>query len=240
MSPGLRYTATQGGGNAYYGFTPTVLRHIRAHTVWENLRNSVGVEKREGETLLTQGSGVPQPWAMLWNPVGILNTYGGISAPFSLGPRPLKFCGSRDCHKRAKRDGTVPALRTVSTGSVHTTISLGFASGVYATPAKKRDSHRRDSRLCTPFLTSAHALEAVSFFALSAFSTLFPRNLSLPYIYLSFILSAGSVHTTISPGFAGGVYACSKRWFPGLFRIALSKCRHFRVTQEAVKMVRVH
>ena len=177
VSPGLRYTATQGGGNAYYGFTPTVLRHIRAHTVWENLRNSVGVEKREGETLLTQGSGVPQPWAMLWNPVGILNTYGGISAPFSLGPRPLKFCGSRDCHKRAKRDGTVPALRTVSAGSVHTTISPGFAGSVYTTPAKKRDSLRRGSRLST-MLMVLRAPEAVPFFALFAFSTFFSRTSS--------------------------------------------------------------
>jgi len=47
-------------------------------TVLENRRNSVGVEKREGKTSLTQGSGVPQPWAMIWNPVGILNTSVGI------------------------------------------------------------------------------------------------------------------------------------------------------------------
>ena len=31
---------------------------------------------------LTQGSGVPQPWAMIWNPVGILNTYVGILIPY--------------------------------------------------------------------------------------------------------------------------------------------------------------
>ena len=52
------------------------------NVVWENRRNSVGVEKREGEILLTQGSGVPQPWAMIWNPVGILNTCVGISIPY--------------------------------------------------------------------------------------------------------------------------------------------------------------
>ena len=51
-------------------------------TVLEDRRNSVGVEKREGKTSLTQGSGVPQPWAMIWNPVGILNTCVGISIPY--------------------------------------------------------------------------------------------------------------------------------------------------------------
>ena len=43
-------------------------------TVLENRRNSVGVEKREGKTSLTQGSGIPQPWALFLNPVGILNS----------------------------------------------------------------------------------------------------------------------------------------------------------------------
>ncbi|OQB99274.1 MAG: hypothetical protein BWX80_03771 [Candidatus Hydrogenedentes bacterium ADurb.Bin101] len=65
-----------------FPFTPTGLRHIGATSVRENRRNSVGVEKREGETSLTQGSGVPQSWAMLWNPVRILNTYVGISIPY--------------------------------------------------------------------------------------------------------------------------------------------------------------
>ena len=44
-----------------FPFTPKGLRHMDANAVWENRRNSVGVEKREGETSLTQGSGVPQP-----------------------------------------------------------------------------------------------------------------------------------------------------------------------------------
>ena len=64
-----------------FPFTPKGLRHMDANAVWENRRNSVGVEKREGETSLTQGSGVPQPWAMICNPIGILNTYVGISIP---------------------------------------------------------------------------------------------------------------------------------------------------------------
>ena len=71
------------GNYPQFPFTPTGLRHIGATSVRENRRNSVGVEKREGETSLTQGSGVPQPWAMLWHPVGILNTYVGISIPYS-------------------------------------------------------------------------------------------------------------------------------------------------------------
>jgi len=72
-----------GGNRPQFPFTPTGLRHIGVNAVWENRCNSVGVEKREGEISLTQGSGVPQPWAMIWNPVGILNTYVGISMPYS-------------------------------------------------------------------------------------------------------------------------------------------------------------
>jgi len=70
------------GNCPQFPYTPTGLRHSGANAVWENRRNSVGVEKSEGETSLTQGSGIPQPWAMIWNPVGILNTYGGISIPY--------------------------------------------------------------------------------------------------------------------------------------------------------------
>ena len=56
--------------------------YVNWGTVLENRRNSVGVEKREGKTSLTQGSGVPQPWATLWNPVGILNIYVSITIPY--------------------------------------------------------------------------------------------------------------------------------------------------------------
>ena len=38
-------------------FTPKGLRHVSANAAWENRRNSVGVEKREGMISLTQGSG---------------------------------------------------------------------------------------------------------------------------------------------------------------------------------------
>jgi len=64
---------------------PSRVEADRVNAVWENRRNSVGVEKREGQASLTQGSGVPQPWAMIWNPVGILNTYVGISIPYPEG-----------------------------------------------------------------------------------------------------------------------------------------------------------
>ncbi len=70
------------GNYPQFPFTPTGLRYIGANTVLENRRNSVGVKKREEETSLTQGSGIPQPWAMIWNPVGILNTYVGIPIPY--------------------------------------------------------------------------------------------------------------------------------------------------------------
>ena len=49
------------GNYPQFPFTPTGLRYIGANTVLENRRNSVGVKKREEETSLTQGSGVPQP-----------------------------------------------------------------------------------------------------------------------------------------------------------------------------------
>ena len=70
------------GNRPQFPFTPRGLRHIGTNAVWEDRRNSVGVEKRDGETSLTQGSGVPQPWAMICNPIGILNTYVGISIPY--------------------------------------------------------------------------------------------------------------------------------------------------------------
>ncbi|OQC06363.1 MAG: hypothetical protein BWX80_01613 [Candidatus Hydrogenedentes bacterium ADurb.Bin101] len=73
------------GNRPQFRFTPKGLRHTGTNAVWENRRNSVGVEKREGEISLTQGSGVPQPWAMIWNPVGILNTHVGISIPYPEG-----------------------------------------------------------------------------------------------------------------------------------------------------------
>ncbi len=49
------------GNYPQFPFTPTGLRYIGANTVLENRHNFVGVEKREEETSLTQGSGVPQP-----------------------------------------------------------------------------------------------------------------------------------------------------------------------------------
>jgi len=70
-----------GRNRPQFPVTPTGLRHIGANALWANRRNSVGVEKREGKVSLTQGSGVPQPWAVIWNPVGILNTYVGILIP---------------------------------------------------------------------------------------------------------------------------------------------------------------
>ncbi len=73
------------GNPPQFPFTPTGLRHIGANAVWENRRNSVGVAKTEGKTSFTQGSGVPQPWAMLWHPFGILKTYIGISLPYPEG-----------------------------------------------------------------------------------------------------------------------------------------------------------
>jgi len=71
-----------GGNRPQFPFTPTGLRHIGANTIRENRRNSVGVEKREGETLLTRGCGAPLPRAVLLNPVGILNIYVSISMSY--------------------------------------------------------------------------------------------------------------------------------------------------------------
>ena len=65
-SPGLRYSATLGMPTTQHFSTPTGLRMCR--------RNPVGVENRRRGIADTQGSGVPQPWAVLRNPVGILRS----------------------------------------------------------------------------------------------------------------------------------------------------------------------
>ena len=62
-SPGLRYPATLGEN----GQSPLYPNGVASKTG----RNPFGV-KYGGVGATTQGSGVPQPWAVIWNPVGIL------------------------------------------------------------------------------------------------------------------------------------------------------------------------
>jgi len=65
------------------------------------LRNPVGVNNRGVGVVYTQGSGVPQPWAMIWNPVGIWSLVGLNGFTADDDTELSKDCRPRHCEARS-------------------------------------------------------------------------------------------------------------------------------------------